>query len=72
LWGDWRVGGYAGYLKLLEEAVGFVAEPGWVARLQGDRGGVEVAEHGEEVAGAKFVEGEAGWELEEDRAQLPA
>jgi hypothetical protein len=43
-----------------------------VAGLEDGQAGVEFAEGGEEFVGEAFVEGEGGWELDEDGAELVA
>ena len=64
----WWVGGGAGDGEVAEEAVGGGGKPGGVARLEDDGGGVELAEGGEEFMGEAGVEGQGGWELDEDGA----
>jgi len=68
------VGGYAGDGETAEEAVGGGGEPGGVAGLEGGEifcgvgGRVKLAEGGEEVVGEGLVEGQGGWELDEEWA----
>jgi len=74
------VGGYAGDFEVAEQAVDGGSEPACVAGFEdgvaGLRGvvadGVELAEGGEELVGDAFVEGELGWELDEEWAELRA
>ena len=66
------VGGDAGDGEVAEEAIGGGSEPGGVARFEGGRGGVELAEGGEEFVGEAFVVGEGGWELDQEWAEFVA
>jgi hypothetical protein len=64
------VGGYAGDGETAEKTVGGGGEPGGVTWFEGGElgCGVELAEGGEEVVGEGLVEGQGGWELDEEGA----
>ena len=74
------IGGYTGDFKVTEQTVDGGREPACVAGFKDGvaglrgvvAGGVELAEGGEELVGDAFVEGELGWELDEEWAKLCA
>lgn len=63
---------YARDTHLTQKSLDFRGEPGLVARLEHDLPNETVAQLGEKQPGSRSIVREAGWQLNENRAQLSA